>query len=173
MNFKLVLALSLFGLAMGIATVYVVPSKVEPILWLVIFVISAWAIARTAPGRPFLHGLATGLANSVWITGAHVLLYDSYVAVVGTPPPPFPVKDPVAIGLPGAPALSLYKVRVHAVMGPWLGGLKYPPTQWKLSTSQVRVNVKLSYVVAKFPKPPAFVSFWEAKRLDPPSHGWQ
>jgi hypothetical protein len=80
MNFKLVLALSLFGLAMGIATVYVVPSKVEPILWLVIFVISAWAIARTAPGRPFLHGLATGLANSVWITGAHVLLYDSYVA---------------------------------------------------------------------------------------------
>jgi hypothetical protein len=83
MNFKLVLVLSFFGLAMGIATVYFIPSNIEPILWLVIFVISAWVIARFAPGRPFLHGVATGLANSVWITGAHVLLYDTYVASHG------------------------------------------------------------------------------------------
>jgi hypothetical protein len=28
----------------------------------------------------FLHGLLLGLANSVWITAAHVLLYDAYIA---------------------------------------------------------------------------------------------
>jgi hypothetical protein len=79
MNYKLILALSGFGLAMGIATVYVVPSNVEPICWLVIFVICAVLIARFAPGRPFLHGVLVGLANSVWITGTHVILYEPYV----------------------------------------------------------------------------------------------
>ena len=80
MNWKLILQLSLFGLAMGIATVYVIPSKIEPVFWLVIFVICAFLIAKYSPGLHFFHGLLLGLANSVWITAAHVLLYDSYIA---------------------------------------------------------------------------------------------
>ena len=55
MNWKLIVLLSLFGLAMAIATVFVVPSNVEPLLWLVIFVACAWWIARGAPGKYFLH----------------------------------------------------------------------------------------------------------------------
>jgi hypothetical protein len=80
MNWKLILQLSLFGLAMGIATVFLIPSTVEPIFWFVIFVISAYLIATRTPGRPFLHGVLVGVANSVWITAAHVLLFDRYVA---------------------------------------------------------------------------------------------
>lgn len=80
MNGKLILLLSLFGLAMGIATVFVVPSQAEPWLWLVIFVICAFAIARGAPGKPFFHGLLLGILNSVWVTGAHVILFDAYLA---------------------------------------------------------------------------------------------
>lgn len=80
MNWKLIFQLSLFGLAMALATVYVVPSKLEPVLWLPIFVICAALIARHAPGRPFLHGLALGVVNSLWITAAHVLLFETYVA---------------------------------------------------------------------------------------------
>jgi hypothetical protein len=79
MNWKLILQLSLFGLAMGIATVFVIPSKIEPAFWLVIFLICAYLIARRSPGKHFLHGLLLGLANSVWITAAHVLFFDSYV----------------------------------------------------------------------------------------------
>jgi hypothetical protein len=79
-NWKLIFQLSLFGLAMALATVYVVPSNLEPVLWLPIFVVSAILIARQAPGRYFLHGLALGVANSLWITAAHVLLFDTYVA---------------------------------------------------------------------------------------------
>src|SRR5579864_794555 len=80
MNWKLILQLSLFGLAMGIATVFVIPSKIEPAFWLVIFVYCAYVIAKCSGGKNFLHGLLLGLANSVWITGAHILLFDRYVA---------------------------------------------------------------------------------------------
>ena len=80
MNWKLVLQLSLFGMAMGIATVFVIPSNIEPLFWLAIFVISAYIIATRAPGRYFLHGLLVSMVNSVWITASHVMLFDSYVA---------------------------------------------------------------------------------------------
>ena len=80
MNWKLIFALSLFGLAMGIATVYVIPSNIEPIFWVVIFVICAIVIARVQPARHFLHGLMVGIVNSIWITGAHILLFDAYIA---------------------------------------------------------------------------------------------
>jgi hypothetical protein len=65
---------------MGIATVFLIPSKIEPAFWLVIFLICAYLIAKGSPTKLFLHGLLLGLANSVWITSAHVLLFDSYVA---------------------------------------------------------------------------------------------
>jgi hypothetical protein len=120
MNYKLILALSGFGLAMGIATVYVIPSNVEPICWLVIFVICAVLIARFAPGQPFLHGVLVGLANSVWITGAHVILYEPYAAyhaqelqmMQGAPFPPRAMMllvGPV-IGLISGVVLGLFSV---------------------------------------------------------------
>jgi hypothetical protein len=80
MNWKLVVQLSLFGLAMAFATVWVIPSAIEPLAWLVIFPICAYAIARRAPGSYFVHGLVVGILNSVWITSAHVLLFDAYIA---------------------------------------------------------------------------------------------
>ncbi|MBI1796394.1 MAG: hypothetical protein HYR74_05015 [Candidatus Eisenbacteria bacterium] len=80
MNGGLILRLSLFGLAMAIATVYVVPSNVEPLPWLAIFIVTAYLIARGAPRLVFVHGLLLGLMNCVWVTGAHVLLFDAYRA---------------------------------------------------------------------------------------------
>ena len=80
MNWKLILQLSLFGLVMGVATVFFIASSVEPFCWLVVFLVSAYAIAHGAPGRPFLHGVCVGLANCVWVTAAHILLADQYLA---------------------------------------------------------------------------------------------
>lgn len=80
MKWKLIGLLSLFGLAMGIATVFVIPSNIEPLCWLVIFLFCAYVIAKNSSGKHFLHGLLLGLANSVWITVAHVLLFDQYLA---------------------------------------------------------------------------------------------
>jgi hypothetical protein len=80
MNWKLIVALSGFGLVMGIATVFVVPPKIEPVLWLVIFGLCAFVIARSVPAKHFLHGLCVSLVNCIWITGAHIAFYEQYLA---------------------------------------------------------------------------------------------
>ncbi|HSY76096.1 MAG TPA: hypothetical protein VK890_04525, partial [Bacteroidia bacterium] len=67
MNLKLILALSLFGLFMALATVYFIPSNVENFLWPVIFIICAYLVAKNAPGKYFLHGFLTSLVNCIWI----------------------------------------------------------------------------------------------------------
>ena len=79
MNWKLIFQLSLFGLAMAFGTVYVIPSNIEPMLWLLVFLVCAYLIATQAPGRYFLHGLVLGLANSVWVTGVHLVLVTPYL----------------------------------------------------------------------------------------------
>lgn len=80
MNWKLIFLLSMFGLAMGVATVFVIPSNIEPLFWLVIFLVCAWIIAIRAPGKYFVHGLMTSIVNSVWITAAHITLLGAYIA---------------------------------------------------------------------------------------------
>ena len=81
MNWKLIVQLSLFGLAMGILTVFLpMPSSLELVFWLVIFVICAYVIGKLAPGRYFQHGMMVSVLNSLWIIAAHVLLFNQYLA---------------------------------------------------------------------------------------------
>ena len=51
MDWKLILQLSLFGLAMGLGTVFFIGPGIEPILWLVIFGLCAYIIARSSPRK--------------------------------------------------------------------------------------------------------------------------
>ncbi|HEX7905328.1 MAG TPA: hypothetical protein VF487_15755 [Chitinophagaceae bacterium] len=80
LNWNLIFKLSLFGLAMALATVYFIPSNVEPFCWLAIFIICAYLIAKNCSSRYFLHGLLVSLLNAVWITAAHIFLFDTYIA---------------------------------------------------------------------------------------------
>lgn len=80
MNWKLIFRLSLFGLTMAIATVYFIPSNIEPICWLAIFVVCAYLIAKNCTGKFFLNGLLVSLFNAVWVTATHILLFDTYIA---------------------------------------------------------------------------------------------
>lgn len=80
MNWKLIFALSLFGLAMGFATVYWIPSSVELFIWLPIFPVCAYLIAKSAPGKYFLHGFFVSVVNSLWITAVHIKLSARYIA---------------------------------------------------------------------------------------------
>ncbi len=77
MNWKLILALSLFGLAMAVGSLFGL-GMLEPLLWLSIFIIYAWLIARRAPGKYFLHGFLTSVVNSVWITAIHATFFSIY-----------------------------------------------------------------------------------------------
>ena len=116
MNWKLIFQLSLFGLAMGIATVYVIPSTIEPLFWLVIFIISAYIIAKQAPGKYFVHGLMVSIVNSVWITAAHVILYDAYIATHAQ-------EAAMMEGMPGDPQLMMipFGLFIGVVSGVVLG----------------------------------------------------
>lgn len=128
MNWKLIFQLSLFGLAMGIATVFVIPSSIEPVFWLVIFVITAYAIARRCSNRYFLHGLFVSLVNSVWITAAHILLFDRYItnhrreaAMMASMPLPNSPRTMMAlmgpvVGLASGVVLGLLAMAAHKIM---------------------------------------------------------
>lgn len=78
MNWKLIFQLSVFGVIMAFATISLIPERVEPVFWIVIFVFCAIVIAKAAPGKYFLHGFCVSLINSVWITVAHIYFYNSY-----------------------------------------------------------------------------------------------
>jgi hypothetical protein len=80
MNKKLIFQLSLFGLVMAFATVYFIPSNIEPLFWLVIFIECAYLIAKNCTEKYFLHGMCVSLLNAVWITSAHIVLFDAYIA---------------------------------------------------------------------------------------------
>lgn len=80
MDWKLIFGLSLFGLAMAVGTVFVIPSSIEPVFWLAIFLICAFLIARKCRDRHFLHGFLVGIVNSVWVTSAHILFFSQYMA---------------------------------------------------------------------------------------------
>ncbi|HEV3217411.1 MAG TPA: hypothetical protein VGZ27_16900 [Vicinamibacterales bacterium] len=128
MNWKLIFQLSLFGLAMGIATVFVIPSSIEPVFWLVIFVMCAYLIARRCSSRYFLHGLFVSLANSVWITAAHIMFFDQYITnhrqeaamMTAMPLPDSPrtmmaLMGPV-VGLASGVVLGLFAVAASKIM---------------------------------------------------------
>jgi hypothetical protein len=80
MNWNLIFKLSLFGLAMAFATVYFISSGIEPFCWLFIFIICAYLIAKNCSSKYFLHGLLVSVVNAVWITSAHILLFDKYIS---------------------------------------------------------------------------------------------
>ena len=110
MNWKLIFQLSLFGLAMAIATVYWIPSKIEPLFWLVIFIFNAYFIAKKSEGKYFLHGFTTSMANSVWITAVHVILFDKYIA-----------NHPEVLEMNANMLMADHPKRLMLLMGPIIG----------------------------------------------------
>jgi len=122
MNGKLILLLSMLGLAMALATTYFLPSRLEGFFWLAIFLTDAFVIARRAPGKYFLHGFLAGFANWVWVAAAHVILSAAYrashagepAAVSGMPPavasalgPLFGVMNEYNLPIPGASGIVI------------------------------------------------------------------
>jgi NAD/NADP transhydrogenase beta subunit len=79
-NWKLIFQLSLFGLAMAIATVFWIPSNLEPAFWLIIFIVCAYLIAKKCEKNFFLHGFLVSMMNCVWIIAAHIIFFDIYMA---------------------------------------------------------------------------------------------
>ena len=80
MNWKLTVQLSIFGLVMAIATISWIPTRIEPFIWLVIFIIVAGIIGKQVSDKYFYHGFIVSIFNSVWITVVHLIFFESYMA---------------------------------------------------------------------------------------------
>ena len=80
MNWKLIFQLSLFGLAMAFATVSMIPSNIETFFWLALFAFCAYVIAKQCREKYFLTGFLVSLLNCVWITSAHIIFVQTYLA---------------------------------------------------------------------------------------------
>ncbi len=65
---------------MAFATVYFIPSNIEPVFWLIIFIICAYIIAKNCTSKYFLHGFLVSIVNCVWITAVHIFLFKTYAA---------------------------------------------------------------------------------------------
>jgi hypothetical protein len=80
MKWSLVFLLSAFGLVMGFGTVYFIPVTIEPFCWGLIFVISAFIIAKYCREEYFLNGLALSIINAIWMTVLHLTFFSAYAA---------------------------------------------------------------------------------------------
>jgi thiamine transporter ThiT len=78
MNWKLIFALSLFGVVMALATTMGYIHELEMLLWLLIFILYAIIIVNNTTEKYFLHGLLISILNGVWIAVIHVLLFHTY-----------------------------------------------------------------------------------------------
>jgi len=80
MNWKLIFSLSLVGILMALLDTFTSISKVEPILWLIIFIFYGIIIVRKAPGNYFLHAFLVSVVNGVWIGIIHAAFSSQYLA---------------------------------------------------------------------------------------------
>jgi hypothetical protein len=90
MSWRLVFGLSCFGLVMALATVFArMEPRVEQLAWIGIFLASAIVIAKKASGKFFLHGFLVSVVDSLWVTGAHLALFDraGHAGLFATPIP--------------------------------------------------------------------------------------
>lgn len=79
MKWNLIFILSLFGFLMAIATIFLIPTSIEAFFWIPIYLVYAYIIAKRAEGDYFLHGLFLGIANSLWISLLHAMLFTKYI----------------------------------------------------------------------------------------------
>jgi hypothetical protein len=115
---------------MAVLTVFVIPSNIEPILWLGVFLLCAYLIARRCTARHFLQGLMVGIVNSVWVTSAHIVFFHHYISTH-----PREAAMTSSMPLPDSPRLMM------ALVGPVVGII-----------SGAIIGV-LAYAASKFVKP--------------------
>ncbi len=112
MNWKLIFQLSLFGLIMAFATVSLIPTFLEPVFWVIIFVLSAYIIAKVCTQKYFLNGFMVAIVNCVWITAVHAIFCSAYIKA-------HPYMTPEKLGMP--PSLYTHPREVLIIIAPGFG----------------------------------------------------
>ncbi len=80
MNWNLIVKLSLPALIIGVVSAYVNIAGIETWIWLALYVVWAYFIAKQTTSRRFAHGFLTGVSATILVTIAHLLMFDTYIA---------------------------------------------------------------------------------------------
>ncbi len=128
MRWGLVLSLSMFGLAMALGTVALIPLRLGGPLWIVIFLVTSFIVAKRADRLFFLHGFMVGLANWAWVTAAHVVFHSAYVAHHAADIAARQAMAGPALPAPFAGAFAL--MQAYDVPIPGASGLIYGTLSW-------------------------------------------
>jgi hypothetical protein len=121
MNWKLILLLSLLGLALALLSVYTLSPISEFVVWIVVTIISAVVIGKYAPDKYFLHGFVLAIVNTFWVTVTQVTLFYTYIA---THPEYIQMTERLPAALADHPRrLIIYRSPVIAILSGLLVGL--------------------------------------------------
>ncbi len=81
MNWKVIFTLACFGILMGVASLFgLTHMPVEPILWFLIALFSAYWIAENTPAKPFMHGLVAGVFIGVFNSVIQSAFFEMYLS---------------------------------------------------------------------------------------------
>jgi hypothetical protein len=112
MNWKIIFQLSIFGLIMAFATVSLIPEKVEPAFWVVIFIFCAYVIAKVCARLYFWNGFFVSMVNCIWITAVHIYFRQTYQSHH---------PDMASMGAHLPASLASHPRMAMAIMGPIFG----------------------------------------------------
>lgn len=80
MKWKLLLTVAVFGLIMGLLSLFGLTRGIEPFLWIAIALGAAWWLARTISAGGFLHGLFAGILMGIGNSIMQSLFIQSYLS---------------------------------------------------------------------------------------------
>ena len=79
MKWKTILLLSLFGILMGLNSVFGIIKNVEWVLWLIIAIVSAYVLNKQTKNLLVTHAVITGLFMGILNAIVQSSLFDSYL----------------------------------------------------------------------------------------------
>lgn len=71
--------LSIFGLIMAFATVFLIHKDIEIILWIPVMMVCGYTIARHCFASYFLHGFLVGILSSLIIVSIHLIFWTQWL----------------------------------------------------------------------------------------------
>ncbi len=78
MNWRLLVYLSFFGLAMALATVSFIPTNFELVLWIFVIGFSAYSVGKNCPEQTFMNGFILGIINTIYCVAFRIGFFQTY-----------------------------------------------------------------------------------------------
>lgn len=112
MNTLLILGLGALGLVMGAASVRGYTTKIEPICWVVIAIVSMIIIAKFGASHPFWHGFLAGSLMGTFNSIMQSVFFTQYLAT-------HPQAEQFRNQIPGGLSMHIF----FLIVGPLIGAI--------------------------------------------------